>query len=363
MSAGQPPILCPESISADGSRDVRADLQDWLRNLPEGRTGQLALHGYYKVIGSIKLPNWDHRTLLGNGATWDWTTFSYGNTNFPRPQLWILDAEQAAVVGLKVRSTNKWNEPGMPTGYGRYEPRNEQDHGFRFERCVTPTIRKSTADAVFGDGVQFLGCKDAFAEDVVVDRNGRQGVSYTDCRGFTARRVTIAHGRRAGFDLENDIATQTIDDGEISECTIRSWHPAFAAEGRGQVSNINIHDNLIEGTGLPLLKCRNNDTNPIRRKGWRFAHNRVTRYLGSPAAALLWVGTDDIEVVGNTIPLVTTQSRKAVEFQSCGGTLEVKENGFENASASYHADAATSPVDACGNRLTQMGNFDQPESC
>ena len=67
-----------------------------------------------------------------------------------------------------------------------------------------------------------------------------------------------------------------------------------------------------------------------------------------PALLFRWV--TNVLVDGNTIPVVTTQSRTAVAFEGGQGTLQVTNNDFLNGGCFISA-VDSDPIDAHDNQL------------
>jgi hypothetical protein len=114
------------------------------------------------------------------------------------------------------------------------------------------------------------------------------------------------------------------------------------------VSDIYIHDNTINRSGIPILYVSASDQ--TRRYRWTFTDNVSRHPAGSPAPALLFRWVTDVLVDGNVIPVVATQSRVAVAFEDAHGSLRVTNNNFL-AGGCYITAVDSDAVVAHGNQL------------
>jgi hypothetical protein len=159
--------------------------------------------------------------------------------------------------------------------------------------------------------------------------------------------------RRAGFDFEPPPGA--VRHVEVRDSYTNTILIPFSSGGVGDVSNIHIHNNTIDGPAVPWVYVM--DALGGRRHDWRVNDNVVLDVLGSPVAMLFFVRVDDVEVRNNVSHAAVEQSRKAVEFQGAGGTLVVEGNDFTGACAPYVADPFTAPV------IASQNTFSPPESC
>jgi hypothetical protein len=351
-----PGVMIPASIPSDCSRDVTADINAWIASVPDGSTLIFRRHGCYRTERTIEIKNRQGLTFFGNGAYFKRFELSPPEVRYPRANAhWrFVGGSDMTVLWMGVEGTNTVAD--QRPEFGSYLVDFEFEHAFAFHGVTHLTVDNVWADAIWGDGLYFAGgdqyaqgpCRGVRVSTFVVDRNGRQGVALSNVDGALLSSVEIWHSRRAGFDLEPPPGT--VRNVEIRDSYTNTIGLAFASAGRGDVSNIEIHHNRIDGPSVPWVYVK--DSWGARRSNWSVHDNVVLRGLGSPMAMLYFVNVDDVDVRRNTSHAATTQSRKAVEFQGAGGTLAVIANDFTGACSAYVKDGATGPVTAEGNTVS-----------
>ena len=348
-----PGLPVPASIPADCSRDVTADLESWIGSVPDGSTVVFQRHGCYRMERTIVVRNRSGLNLFGNGAYFKRFELSPAELRYPKANAhWrFIGGNEISVRWMGVEGTNTVAD--QRPEFGSYLVDFEFEHAFAFHGVTNVTVDHAWADAIWGDGLYFAGgdqyatgpCRGIRVSNFVVDRNGRQGVALSNVDGALLSSVEIWHSRRAGFDLEPPPGT--VRNVEIRDSYTNTIGLAFASAGRGDVSNIEIHHNRIDGSSVPWVYVK--DTWGARRSNWSVHDNQVLNSLGSPMAMLYFVNVDGVDVRGNISHAATTQSRKAVEFQGAGGVLAVIGNDFSGACHPYVKDPATGPVVAEAN--------------
>ena len=359
-SPAGPTYPIPSTIDGTCVSDATQRIRGWIASVPDGSTLVFGANACYRVEGSLIIQDRNGLTFDGNGATIRATTRgqltgccdAQGRPYYSqRRHLWFRGSHDITVRDLRVRGTNTTAD--QRSGFGSYDRRYEFEHAFAFEGCRNVLLQDVRADAIWGDGL-YLGPLAGDPSDGVrvlgfdVDRNGRQGVALSGAQNVLLDDVRVLHGRRAGFDLEPPPGW--VRNVEISNSYTNTIGLAFAAGGRGDVSNIYIHHNTIDGPSVPWVYVQASDG--TRRRDWRVWDNTVLRTLGSPQAALLFTAVDGVDVRRNISRIATTQSRMAVRFKDARGTLVVVDNDFSGACRPYAADAATAPVIARGNKTS-----------
>ena len=351
-----PGVQIPSSIPADCSRDVTDDLNAWIASVPNGSTLVFQRHGCYRTERTVEVNNRVGLTFFGNGAYFKRFELSPPELRYPEANAhWrFVGGSGITVQWIGVEGTNAI--PDQRPEFGSYKLDYEFEHAFAFHGVLNLAIENSWADAVWGDGLylaggdQYVGspCRNIRVSDFVVDRNGRQGVALSGVDSALLERVEIWHSRRAGFDLEPPPGA--VRNVEIRDSYTNTIGLAFASGGRGDVSNIEIHHNQIDGSSVPWVYVK--ETLGGRRHDWWVHDNVVLNELGSPMAMLYLVNVDNVEIARNSSHAVTTQSRLAVEFVGGGGVLAVLDNDYTGACAPYVKDDGTGPVAASGNAVS-----------
>jgi hypothetical protein len=351
-----PGLTVPESIPADCSRDVTAELESWIGSVPDGLTLIFQRHGCYRVERTIVVRNRSGLNLFGNGAYFKRFELSPPELQYPNANAhWrFIGGTGITIQWMGVEGTNTTSD--QRPEFGTYLRNFEFEIAFAFHGVTDVIIENAWADAVWGDGLYFAG-GDQFAPSpsrnvrvsgFVVDRNGRQGVALSNVDGALIERTEVWHSVRSGFDLEPPPGS--VRNVEIRNSYTNTIGLGFASGGRGDVSGIYIHDNVIKDSGVPWVYVK--DSLGARRSNWRVHDNLVLNSLGSPMAMLYFVNVDSVDVRKNVSHAATTQSRKAVEFQGAGGVLAVIGNDFTGACHPFVKDSATGSVAAEGNTVS-----------
>jgi polygalacturonase len=333
-------------------QDVTDVIQAQIDAAPDGYT-IIFPPGRYRCEGSLIIENRSGLKFVGPAtfyATRKGDLDLQGNSQ--RRHWWFRGSRDLVVDDLRVVSTN--TTPDQREGFGAYLANYEFEHGFAIHECENVVVRNCSTFGTWGDGL-YIGnqapSRNVRVSGLVVEWNGRQGLAISNADGVLLENVQIRNTRRAGFDLEPATAAWSVRNVEIRNCFTNGYHVAFAAAGNGDVSNIYIHDNRIKGPGVPWVYVRASDG--TRRRNWRIHDNRVLNALGSPMPALFFSKVDNITIRRNKSPIVATQSRLAIRFESCHGRLVVRRNDFRKGIRLYRKSGGTSRVRAKRNRLSR----------
>lgn len=343
-------------VKADCSVEVSAAFTSWLATVPNGATIGLAANGCYWMEGSILIQNRTGLTIEGNGARIvSKAPGPVGSLGYSvRRHVWCSNSTNVTIRNLRVEGSNLGPSDTGKAGFGSYSPKYEFEHAFAFDKCSNVLLEDASASAIWGDGVYIGGgvavpASGVSIRRVVIDRNGRQGVGISSARGVLIDDVDILHSRRSGIDLEPNFTAATIDAVEIRNSFLNTHLLPFPSGGMGQVSNVWIHHNTIDGLAAPVVLVQPSDA--TRRRGWRVEYNTHLRTVGSTKAPLSFTNTDDVSVVGNVFKVSTKRIDHAVTFKGAGGVLAILNNDFRPACRTHSADAATGPVLTVGNLL------------
>lgn len=343
---GPPHIAVPESIPADGSRDVSSELLAWLRNeVPDGAVVHFAESGQYlheQPFGALM----GRRgiTIEGHGATLRVATMgddipspdqrdadplmrdlfhAHGGNWFaewPRKRMHVclIDCEDITVRGLNVRGVNERFERGGEEVWGRYSSRYEGQHAYRVENAHRTRLERVGAYDVSGDFLAVFGD----TADTLVERPdfrwcGRQGISVTNGSDTVVRGPGyIGECGRSIIDIEPNFPHESGDGFTLEGMEVGAYMGVwFTAGGNGPARNIVLRNNRL----LHRMEVRVKSRQPIRRGPIFIEGNVAAKPYGSPAAAFVMEHTDGVMIRGNSCPIVTTQSRKAVELCGCTG--------------------------------------------
>jgi hypothetical protein len=359
----------PRRIARDCSRDVTRALNRYFRSVPNGTSGHFTTirfpaNACYRVNGTLRVKGRDWLTLTGSAsAPATFRATRRGRLDFQRlsqrRHWWIINSDHIRIRNIRVLSTNTRRDPEIDDGaFAVYNSRYEFEHGFDISGGSDVWITDTSIRGVWGDcvalnfaiGQRFAGAGTTGDRLVRIrcSWNGRQGISIVDAENILIDHVRITNSRRAGIDLEPNTSNNVVRGVEIRNSYTNTHLLAFASSGRSEVSDINIHHNTINRSGIPILYVSASDQ--TRRYDWTFTDNVSLRPAGSPAPALLFRWVTGVTVDGNVIPVVTTQSRTAVAFEDAHGSLRVTNNNFL-AGGCYITAVDSDAVDAHDNLL------------
>lgn len=225
---------------------------------------------------------------------------------------------------------------GSSEGFPAYQPYWEFEHAFDIINSQNITIEDCSVLGVWGDGV-YLGQSITKPSENIILKNlhlkftGRQGIAVSDARKILIDNVWIDKGRRSGIDLEPFHDAGFANDVEIRNSKIDVQLTPFAAGGKGDVSNIYIHNNEYSGSGNTIYCRTSNEKNPTIRRNWRFINNTRTNRYGSSAPVIKFGWTENILIEGN-IDRISHSKGFYVGASYCKD-LVVKNNKIENGKA------------------------------
>jgi Right handed beta helix region len=268
-----------------------------------------------------------------------------------RRHWWFVRCRDIRVDRLRVVSTN--TVPDQRVGFGAYQANYEFEHGFAIHQSENVAVTNCSTFGTWGDGL-YIGnrrpSRNVLVSNLVVEYNGRQGVALSNADGVLLSNIKIMNTRRAGFDLEPATSEWFVRNVEIRDSFVNGYHVAFAAAGRGDVSNIFLHHNAIQGPGVPWVYVGASDG--YQRRHWRVNDNRVLDRLGSPMPALFFAHVNDVSIRRNVSPIASTQSQLGIRFDDCHGPLVVRYNDFREANRLYELLNGSSQVVASENLLS-----------
>jgi len=369
MPASAGTFTVPKRIARDCSRDVTRALNRYFKSVPDGGAGSFTTirfpaHACYRVNGTLRIQGRDWLTFAGSSsAPAVFRATRRGHLDFQglsqRRHWWIVNSDHIRIRNISVVSTNTRPDPEIHGGgFAVYDSRYEFEHGFDISGGSDVWITDTSVRGVWGDCVALnfaIGRRFAGAGTrgdrlvrLTCSWNGRQGISIVDAEDILIDHVRITNGRRAGIDLEPNTSHNVVRGVEIRNSYTNTHLLAFASMGRSEVSDIYIHDNTIKNSGIPIVYVSASDE--TRRYDWTFTDNVFLGNAGSPAPALLFRWVTNVLVDGNTVPVVTTQSRTAVAFEGGQGTLQVTNNDFLDGGC-YISAVDSDPIDAYDNQL------------
>lgn len=315
----------PGTIDDTGATDVGPALQTWIAGLPNNSIIDFGT-GNYRLERAVKMVSRTGLTLRGGNFfrqtnTTD-PTLKYPN---PNPWFWFTSCTNCTVQNAFFRGPNTVSDQaGWPT-FGAYLLDYEFDAAIRAEQFTNFTVSGCDMDGIWGDGIQLQVGNSATITNNKIDRIGRQGVTII-ARNVLVDGTDVLRGRRSGFDLEPDLSSQAVSDIEIRNCSTNTVGLFLASQGNGAVNNVWVHNNTSAGSAVPIIHCRASDQS--RRSNWRFEDHTAVNGLGSPVAAMRFFYVTNLRVARVNLPVVTTQSRLALQMEECGGLCEIVDSQF-----------------------------------
>ncbi|MDQ3931833.1 MAG: hypothetical protein M3252_03215 [Actinomycetota bacterium] len=381
--------LSPPDLPADCSRDVTAELNAWIAEIPDGSTVTLARNGCYRTESTVRVEHKQDVVFEGNGATFRRTELTPQKMRYPQhsPHWLVVKSSNLAFRNLRVEGTNTGFEtlprlrgllPGGrgaidskgreehisceedEAGYGCFSKTFAFEHGWHFGEVNDVTLEHAIVDAVWGDGVYVgrdlnspVGSRDVRIIDVSIDRNGRQGVAIGRASGVLLDSIRVLHSHRSAVDLEpTSESGSAIERVEVRNSEFRSRLRALAALGRGGVNDVYYHHNRILDSALPWVESAS--TIGTVRFRWRIHDNVYEGLVSRPA--LRFVHTKEVDIRGNVVRYEAGEPEQVVHL-SQGAEVVIACNWFESAADLVRSDATSSWKDE-ENSLTAT-----PPSC
>jgi hypothetical protein len=144
-------------------------------------------------------------------------------------------------------------------------------------------------------------CEDVLLEEVVSERNQRQGVMVVSVRGLRLRGCSLVNGVGAGIDVEPNMETDTIEDIDIDGCTIagNEYGILFQPSGREPAVDVVVRNSVISLNRKRGVSITDPDIGPSARCDVLIKGNTIT---GNGAQGVnLAHNLGGIRVVDNTI--------------------------------------------------------------
>lgn len=216
---------------------------------------------------------------------------------------------------------------GSISGAPGYKGYWEFEHAFSIEHSHNIVCKDLECNGVWGDGIYVGGKDQTPSTDVQIIGGhfrftGRQGIALCNARRVLIENVFVDQGRRASIDLEPYEDEGFVTDVIIRNNNLRATMTVIAALGRGDVSDIYIHDNEYRTQGS-FIDCRDE----FPRKNWKVCKNKRIGDFGSPRSPIKFNNVSNIEIIDNVEWIDPKQSQKAATFSGCKNVV-VSGNDF-----------------------------------
>ena len=174
------------------------------------------------------------------------------------------------------------------------------------------------------------------------------GISIVDAEDILIDHVRITNGRRAGIDLEPNTSNNVVRGVEIRNSYTNTHLFAFASMGRSEVSDIYIHDNTINNSGIPIVYV--NASDQTRRYDWTFTDNVSSVGWLSRSRLALPIGDERAGRWEHHPDRQRPRAARRSPSRGALGTLQVTNNDFLNGGC-YISAVDSGPIDAHDNQL------------
>lgn len=239
---------------------------------------------------------------------------------------------------------------GSIGGSPAYKSYWEFEHAFDFLRSKRFILRNVKVNGVWGDGICIGdGCEDFHIENAYLRFVGRQGVAVYGSKRGLLDNIWVDLGRRASFDFEPNTATSYANEIEVKNFKAEAAMTAFAGLGRGDVSDIYIHDGTLKTSGHSFIF--GDAGNKTTRKNMLVKNVvREGGGFGSPLSDIRFHMTDNIVFENCHLPIGSTQSKRIAQFMDCQN-VEFTDNDF---GAGEEIIYRNSTIKAEGIKLTEI---------
>jgi hypothetical protein len=350
------------STSVAGSADVTTRLNAWLAKVPNGATVAFAPSACYRLDQTLFVRGHSNLTLEGNGATFKRISptppaMLYPNRN---PNFFVQNESALTLKDFRIEGLNTVNtrDPWEldPNGFSSGFEDKAFEAGIEIIGGRQISITNVSIDAVFGDGITVGNehaprcTSDVNINSVDIDRNGRQGIAVICASRTLINQVKVLHSHATGIDLEPNGAGSHVDGVEIRQSYLNARTVSISSAGNFDISNVWVHDNTLGGwdPAYPWLCLCGPSTSP--RHDWKVQNNRTLKGAVN-RSTVRFLNVANVTFSDNTSISAGTRLVPSVELRNVTGIIRITNNALPGAPSTYSADAATSTVLACGNRL------------
>jgi hypothetical protein len=316
--AGAAVYTPPASIDRTGTRDVTAELQTFLSQVPHHSRISFPPSSRYRIEGTLNIRRKNGIVVDGNGSLF----FATEPTTSRIRMHWNFENISGLLVeDMVIRGAH----PNGGTDDDAYVEALEAQHGINIAGGDDIEIRNTTITDVYGDFVYvgrsarpvFGTPTDVWIHHNTFRRNGRQGIAVTHGSKVVIEHNDIADTRRATIDLEPNGAGGRVRDIWIRDNTIGRGRLLFVAgHGGGDVSNIYIQRNVLNRKVIGIDMVAPLGT---RRSNVVVSENTSDMAAGNPREVVTrFVRYDHVKVIDNVQPTGWNRDMRMVgSFDSC----------------------------------------------
>jgi hypothetical protein len=345
--------VVPGSIAANGSRDVRAELQAFIDSVPDGSCIRFPDGARYRVDDTLWIRNRHDLTINAAGATMFTDTLDPINTSgksagmSDRRQLAIEQGSNITIVGLAIDG---------PNPNASYLQEREFEAGVVVRGVQGAVLRNLTITQVYGDFLTITDYGDGTGSVSVPSRDvlvtggtfsiaGRQGVALTgDSERTTIDGNSFSHIARSGVDIEL-IPGREVSDARVTNNTFQDFGLNWLAMGgQSSVDGAYFGYNQIVGETMRLKVGPPAGVVTVRHQHLTFEGNRSDIDAEGDAAIFAFRYVNHVRIVGNVQHFAPGVAGVVIWTDgSCDYTVE--DNDFAGMNSLF---AAAAPV-ACSS--------------
>ncbi len=347
-SAAGAVVSAAPAVPTDCSRDVTAELQQWINATPDASTLAFTPGACYRVDGMLRIRRRTNLVLQGNGATL--RQFTDGS-ELVNPQLVRTRSffNFSTSNGITVRDlTLRGANPHAGRGDLAYQPRFEGQQGLNIGNVHGMVVDNIRVYDVFGDFVWVgPGTSDLTVRNSTFLRNGRQGWTINGTNILFEHNL-IGETRRATIDMEPSLATWasrnvTIQDNEVGPG--RLFFFASVGAGNAPIDGVNILRNRLH-RGMQIYVA----SRGIARSRYRIVGNVSDTPVSGFGAAIVFRNATDVLVANNVVPLQPSHPLSGVGARRVQG-LTITGNTFRGARSVLRDNGGNLAIHLSANRI------------
>ncbi len=297
----------PDAITAASGKDVTAEFNAFLKDLPDDTTLNFPDDAEYRIEGTLLLEGKKGIVLEGNGTTFRATdplpdygkkdNYSGWKMVRTRSQWLIKNCENITVRNMRV--IGAYRDGGRK---GEYDYNREAQHAFDILGVKGLLIDSIHASDVWGDGVYISkGSSDVIVRKSRIERTGRQGMAVGSAFGVLIEDNDILDSRRGLLDIEPYGKDWACGDVRVIGNRFGdSRLLALPMGGSGSTGTVLVANNVFSGpNGTPLVMHRTKSEG-VKRGPFFFVGNEA-RVGGSPAPGLRFGEVHGVLIAGNSL--------------------------------------------------------------
>lgn len=254
----RPVHLVPETIAADCSRDVAAELNAFFASVPDGAAVRFPPGGCYSQSQSIRLTARADLAIDGRGSTFRSSAPNDNSTLVPN--WWLVRVRNVALRNLT--AVGNFDDPGPPSPQRGSVTSNA---GVGIYGGTDVFVEDVTIRDVFGDGVTLGNSayfdttapaefpRNVHLERLDVRKAARHCISASHVTGFWLEDSTLDQCYLDGLDAEKDLLTDPLSGLHILRNTFSNYFAVGVLVPVGGDRSNPVDGIVIRGNKFPTL--------------------------------------------------------------------------------------------------------------